>query len=438
MDLSNKSKSNIDFEEYKKQYFSRALYGIFMGVSDAIPGYSGGTTLSLLGFYETLITRLKNLFKKNSFSNWFKNFLWLLPFLIFWAGSIFAFSFLSEFIVSSGFVIPLILLFFSFSLFCIPIFFYQNIWSNRYFFVYLNLKSVMKEKNLNSILWFGLGCLIIIGISLLVFFNGGIQLKANGDQEKTIPLNIEWLWISLAACLAGFSMLIPGISGESIFYMTNYYDDVFWKILQNPLDNILILILIGIAIVIGIILSILLTSYLLKKFNKNFLYFAFGLVCMSPLAILLGMFGYDEYVKMFTNMFINDFASLGLSIVAIAIGLVLNLILFRQIKTSKKKIVFDNQSILIMDDKFYLESKKIFSMQKKLYINAHRENIDIYYLKDGFYFCKKNKKIKYSIKEFEDKILSNTSSLKSFYFTNKEDYLEYKKKNIGNKSYQIF
>lgn len=53
---------NTGFDEYKKGYFTRMLFGIFMGISDGIPGYSGGTTLTLLGFYEKLIFKIKEIF----------------------------------------------------------------------------------------------------------------------------------------------------------------------------------------------------------------------------------------------------------------------------------------------------------------------------------------------------------------------------------------
>ena len=69
MKTNKYTNSNINYQEYKTEFLKRSIYGIFMGISDGIPGYSGGTTLSLLGFYETFIIRLKLIFKKNSFSN---------------------------------------------------------------------------------------------------------------------------------------------------------------------------------------------------------------------------------------------------------------------------------------------------------------------------------------------------------------------------------
>lgn len=437
MKTNKYTNSNINYQEYKTEFLKRSIYGIFMGISDGIPGYSGGTTLSLLGFYETFIIRLKLIFKKNSFSNWFKNILWLLPFLVFWIGSIFGFSFLSEFIVSSGFVIPLILLFFSFSFFCIPIFFYLNIWSKRYFFVYLNFKSIKQKKNLTSVFLLSIGLLIMLTISLVIYFTGGIKLEVVNEQNNKINLGIEWLWICLSAFLAGFCMLIPGISGESIFYMTNYYDVVFWNVLQHPLSNIYLLILIIISIGIGILISIIFTSYFLKKFNRNFLYFCFGLVCMSPIAILLGMFGNNEYIQLFVNMFVSDFYSLAFAIFAILLGLVLNLLLIFQIKNNKKKINLDSNCILIMDSKFFLNSKKVFSVERKIYLNALKDRCKIFYSKNNlFYEVKKIKKSNYSQNDFE-RLLLNFNKY-NFYLTNKKDFNFYKNKNIGKKCYQIF
>lgn len=432
-----KNNLNIDYQEYKKEFFNRMFYGIFMGVSDGIPGYSGGTTLSLLGFYETLIVRLKLIFKKNSLSNWFKNILWLLPFIIFWIASIFGFSYLSEFIVKSGYVIPLIFLFFSFSFFCIPIFFYKNIWSKGFFFVYLNLKTIKQKNNLITSTWFLTGILIILIIGLVIFFTGGISLIPVNDQNRKINFGIEWLWICLSACLAGFCMLIPGISGESIFYMTNYYDDVFWDVLQHPLANIYLLLLIIICVLIGIIVSIVVTSFFLKKFNKNFLYFCLGLVCMSPISILLGLFGNNVYLIKFTNMFIDDFTSLGLTILTIFIGFILNLFLIFRSKNNQKKIKFNTNSILIMDEQFFLNTKKLFTLERRIYKNAYKQKCIIYYLSNNLYYEKKwIKKSNYSQTDFR-KLLFNYDGY-SFYLTNKQDYYLYKNKLINNKIYQIF
>lgn len=435
---TNANNINIDYQDYKKEFFNRMLYGIFMGVSDGIPGYSGGTTLSLIGFYETLIIRLKLIFKKNSFSNWFKNILWLLPFLIFWVGSIFAFSYLSEFIVSSGYVIPLIFLFFSFSFFCIPIFFYKNIWSKGFFFIYLNFKSIKQKNNLVTTIWFLIGILIILTISLIIFFTGGISLIPVNNQNARIDFGIEWLWICLSAFLAGFCMLIPGISGESIFYMTNYYDEVFWNVLQNPLTNIYLLLLIIICVVIGIALSIVTTSFLLKKFTKNFLYFCLGLVCMSPISILLGLFGNSDYLQKFINMFINDFDSLGLTILTIFIGFILNLFLLLKTKLKLKEIKFNKNSVLIMDEQFFSNSKKLFTAQRKIYKSAYKQKCKIFYSSNNQYYEKKwIKKSSYSQKDFEQ-LLLNFFADYSFYLTSKQNYLLYKNKNITKKIYQIF
>lgn len=39
------------------------IFGFLMGISDAIPGYSGGTTLTLLNFYDNLVENTKGVFK---------------------------------------------------------------------------------------------------------------------------------------------------------------------------------------------------------------------------------------------------------------------------------------------------------------------------------------------------------------------------------------
>ena len=45
------------------------MFGILMGLADAIPGVSGGTVAFLLGFYKKLVNSLESSFSKLSNDN---------------------------------------------------------------------------------------------------------------------------------------------------------------------------------------------------------------------------------------------------------------------------------------------------------------------------------------------------------------------------------
>lgn len=66
----NNNTGNIKKNNKKLTYdiLSKIFLGMFMGISDGIPGYSGGTTLSLFNFYDVLMNKIKLLFKKNKSS----------------------------------------------------------------------------------------------------------------------------------------------------------------------------------------------------------------------------------------------------------------------------------------------------------------------------------------------------------------------------------
>ena len=51
-----------------------------MGTSDAVPGYAGGTTLSLLGFYQKIILMAKSMFFPEEGITRIRAFLFMLPF----------------------------------------------------------------------------------------------------------------------------------------------------------------------------------------------------------------------------------------------------------------------------------------------------------------------------------------------------------------------
>ena len=327
-----------------------------MGFSDSVPGYSGGTTLNLLNFYNPFVFRLRQIFKKNSWSNWFKNILWLLPFLIFWVISLFSFSFISKFLSKNNYDLFLIFLFISFSLFCIPLFIYeQKIKLKNNLFIKEN-----KKNNFITSIFIILGFLLFLGISIGVYLNGGISLK-HKDIVSTIVEKSKWWKLIVVAFVSGFVMLIPGISGQLMFYITDLYKDFSWVILQNPIQNIGILSLILLSMFTGIVLSIFFINILNKKCLKYFTSFCIGLVCGSPLAILFGMIGNNEYIIQLQNIY--NFPLLFSSLfLAILIGLVFNIFLFAYSFIKQFKLTHDlNQTIIV-----FCDNKNMDNVYKKM------------------------------------------------------------------------
>jgi len=307
---------NANLDEYKKDYLTRMMFGVFMGISDGIPGYSGGTTLTLLGFYEKLIFKIKEIF--TDFKNaWWKNSLWLLPFVIFTLITLLVFSLVTNWIAEAGFQYLLILMFSFFTLFCIPSFILVN---KPNLIMIKNGSIVIAKKNNVGIILFVIGFLIILSIGLIIFFNGGIRLE--GNQPGAITPSINWLFLFLSMVLAGFVTLIPGISGSMTLFLTGAYDDIYFGALNSPFSNIPLLIILAIGVGIGIIVNVLITSIILKRWKEHYISFSFGMIVASFITILLvGRFYFESIAT-------TSVAEVFLVIVSLLIIVIINVFLF--------------------------------------------------------------------------------------------------------------
>ncbi len=324
---------------HKEKILERSIYGILMGISDGIPGYSGGTTLSLINFFEILIDKIKGVFYPFNFKKAWRNILWLLPFIFFWVISLVAFSifgdlmatgeiFRKTIIKNHNLSIVLIFMFTFFSIFSIPLFIKSN---KVNLFELENKRLKIKKRNWLNILFFSIGFCLIITIGLVVFFvNGGVNFNGTSNIEKISYSWTNLLMIVISMFLAGFSMLIPGISGSMVLYLFNTYDDVFWTILQNPISNIGYVFICAISAILGLLSSILLTSFILKRWKDNYYSFCFGMVCSSPITILLS--GKRYYIDL-----VNDYnICVPLIIISLIIVIFINIAIYIHIKNKER------------------------------------------------------------------------------------------------------
>lgn len=342
---------SINKKQFIKDIFLKIFYGLFMGVSDGIPGYSGGTTLSLFNYYDELIKKSKLIFSRAKFKSKIFTFLDLLPFLLSWIIFLILFSFASSKIASVGidYQVILFFLFFSFSLFCIPIFWLVNIHKIK------NEISAKKTKSkLFYMIFFFLSFMIMITIGIIIYFNGGISLEKETSSTNVIEFNTRVIFILFTCFMSGFAMLIPGISGSLILFLANTYKDVYWVILQNPFDNIYLLLLVVASILLGILTSIFTINFLIKKNYFTFKFISLGLVIGSPIAMILSFMGNSQLVNGLTNMFgINANANVVIFVLVIALALIINTSLFWVNKMNNnvlnKIIVNQNSALFIVD-----------------------------------------------------------------------------------------
>ena len=226
------------------------LKGMAMGISDLIPGISGGTIALLLGIYKDFISSLKSInyksfiylvrldFKK---LNNQLNLCFLLPVFFGILSSIFIFSSLISFLLLDYKV-----LLFSF--------FFGLI-----FFSSIKLISSLKPSSTLDFLTVFVG--LVIGLSF--FFVSSLS-SSNSIFS-----------IFLAGFIAISAMLLPGISGSYILLILGKYEFMLDSISSFNWINILIF---SLGAISGILSFSKMIHYLLKNYYRSTIFFLSGLM----------------------------------------------------------------------------------------------------------------------------------------------------------------
>lgn len=233
-----------------KNHLLLFLKGIAMGVSDLIPGISGGTVALLLGIYKNLIKSLKSINKKTLFYfltlNYNRlshqlNFKFLIPVFFGIMTSIIFFSKIISFLITDH---KILLFSFFFGLI---------------FFSSLKIIYDLKPKSSKSYL------IIILGFSFGFFIS----------LINPINTSNSFLSIFLSGFIAISAMLLPGISGSYILLMIGKYEFMLESISNLYLENILIF---SIGALLGILSFSKIIYWLLNKYYNTTIFFLSGLM----------------------------------------------------------------------------------------------------------------------------------------------------------------
>ena len=226
------------------------LKGMAMGISDLIPGISGGTIALLLGIYKVFISSLKSInyksfiylirldFKK---LNNQLNLCFLLPVFFGILSSIFIFSSLISFLLLDYKVLL-------FSFFFGLIFF-------------SSIRLISSLKPTSTLDFFTVFVGLVIGLSF--FF------------VSSLSTSNSIFSIFLAGFIAISAMLLPGISGSYILLILGKYEFMLDSISSFNWINILIFSLGAIA---GILSFSKMIHYLLKNYYRSTIFFLSGLM----------------------------------------------------------------------------------------------------------------------------------------------------------------
>jgi len=223
----------------KIKYF---IAGIFIGLSELLPGISGATIALMFGVYEKLIDFLRK----------FNNVNLILPLLIGMILSVFSFSSLIDFLYKNYTYI------FNIFIALLMIGYGMYLAVNTYLKEFLKSKLDIRPEILPLVLGIGL----YIGLYLSSF-------QTDGYQEPNIAILILF-----GFCACSF-LLFPGISGSAFLLSVGAYPLIIGSISNF---NFEVLLPFGIGMLGALILMPRLINKAYKKFGKLILVFFGGLI----------------------------------------------------------------------------------------------------------------------------------------------------------------
>ena len=217
------------------RYFSA---GIFIGISELLPGISGATVALMFGVYEKLLEFLRK----------FKNLNLIMPLLFGMITSVFLFSSLINFL-------------------------YDNFTNTFNFFIALLMVVygifLVMNTYLNGSIQKGIRFYINISISILV----GIFLTSFTYNYENFSFNLYFLII--IGFIACSFLLFPGISGSAFLLSVGAYSTIIGSISSLNFD---VLIPFGVGMLFALFLMPRLINKAYIKFGKSILVFFGGLI----------------------------------------------------------------------------------------------------------------------------------------------------------------
>ena len=256
-----------------KNAIINAVKGFIIGISNIIPGVSGGTLAITLGIYEKIIDAISHFFK-----NFKENLKFLIPLGI---------GMVISLITMSGFISE-----------CYE----RNALVTTFFFVGLILggippifskvKDITDHKKKNWIAFIFTFALVIF-ISLLDIIFG---LNTVDFSNLTIT---GYIILLLVGVLTSSTMVIPGISGSLVLMVIGYYKpilDVVKNVTSFELNNLIILGVFAVGVLIGLVLIAKLVERLIKKQPIITYHGILGFVTSSVVALLIVLFKENEIV----------------------------------------------------------------------------------------------------------------------------------------------
>lgn len=253
--------------------------GIMMGISDLIPGVSGGTIALILGIYDRLLLSISGFFSKE----WKRHLLFLVPLGLGIGAALLLFSRLIDYLLTNH-IVP-----------------------TQFFFIGLVLgvlpfiaKEAGMSKNFSPIHYVLLGA-VGVALAATAFLNPA-------ESEPIRELNASnAVGLFFSGWLGSMAMLLPGISGSFILLLLGTYSTAIAALSDL---NLPIIAVIGAGVGVGFIISSKVIHYLLSRIPHIMYAIIIGLIGGSVFVIFPGLPGDGvtwivSLLTFFTGMFLT-------------------------------------------------------------------------------------------------------------------------------------
>ena len=236
--------------------------GFVIGISNLIPGLSGGTVALILGIYEEFLGALGHLFQ-----NFKKNIIFLAPVL---TGMVFS-------LISLSGVIS----------YCLTNFLFVTI----LFFcgaIFGGIPKILKEMKGYHISFGNTVSFILAFLAVTV----PLMLKGAEPSLSATMTVSRFIILVLLGMVASSTMVMPGVSGSAVLMAVGYYHYIIDSLhsLSSPdsfATGISVVIPYGIGLALGLILASRLIEECLKRWREKSFFAIMGFVVSSILVILL-------------------------------------------------------------------------------------------------------------------------------------------------------
>lgn len=240
--------------------------GFLIGVSNIIPGVSGGTMMMCLGVFEDIIEKTSHIF-----SDLKENLKYL---SLLGIGAVISVLLASRVVTYSllNFALPTTVFFIGLILGGLPM-------------LYKMVKNENRKPQYFLVMLFTF--LFVVGIS---FLNEGTSTVSLTNMSF-----IEYLYLLVVGTIAASSMVVPGLSGSFILILLGYYEPIMNAIKEltsfNDIGrNFIVLAVFGVGVLIGLLFIVKLINHLLNFHKTGTIYAILGFVLASIISIIQNLF----------------------------------------------------------------------------------------------------------------------------------------------------